>query len=65
VLGEAVATFGLLLTIFGCIGAGNERDIPLAVALFITAGSVPPPAGWRRLAGRRPPTPPGVTLHDV
>lgn len=30
--------FGLLLTIFGCIGSGNEKDIPLAVALFVTSG---------------------------
>eukprot|EP00037_Helgoeca_nana_P008693 m.77207 g.77207 ORF g.77207 m.77207 type:complete len:331 (-) comp19095_c0_seq2:154-1146(-) len=38
VAGEAVATFGLLLTIFGCIGSGNEREIPLAVALFVASG---------------------------
>lgn len=36
--GEAVATFGLLLTIFGSLSVGAKRDIPLLVALYITAG---------------------------
>lgn len=33
---EAVATFGLLLTIFGCL-AGVRDAVPYAVALYITA----------------------------
>lgn len=33
---EAVATFGLLLTIFGC-GARNAAAVPYAVGLYITA----------------------------
>lgn len=37
-MGEAVATFGLLTTILGCIGVGNESEIPMAVGLYITAG---------------------------
>jgi glycerol uptake facilitator-like aquaporin len=35
-LGEAVATFGLLLTIFGCV-ARNPGAVPYAVGLYITA----------------------------
>jgi glycerol uptake facilitator-like aquaporin len=35
-LGEAVATFGLLLTIFGCL-ARNAAAAPFAVGLYITA----------------------------
>jgi glycerol uptake facilitator-like aquaporin len=35
-LSEAVATFGLLLTIFGCI-AGAPSAVPYAVGLYITA----------------------------
>ena len=35
---EAVATFGLLLTIFGSIGAQAKATIPMAVGLYITAG---------------------------
>jgi glycerol uptake facilitator-like aquaporin len=35
-LAEAVATFGLLLTIFGCL-AGARAAIPSAVGLYITA----------------------------
>ena len=35
-LGEFVATFGLLLTIFGCI-AGAPAAVPFAVGLYITA----------------------------
>jgi glycerol uptake facilitator-like aquaporin len=35
-LAEAVATFGLLLTIFGCL-AGARAAIPYAVGLYITA----------------------------
>jgi glycerol uptake facilitator-like aquaporin len=35
-LAEAVATFGLLLTIFGCI-ARTPAAVPLAVGLYITA----------------------------
>ena len=37
VLGEAVATFGLVLTILGCIRFRPE-SVPYAVGLFITAG---------------------------
>jgi glycerol uptake facilitator-like aquaporin len=33
---EAVATFGLVLTIFGCLAA-NRASIPYAVGLYITA----------------------------
>jgi len=33
---EAVATFGLLLTIFGCV-ASNAAAVPYAVGLYITA----------------------------
>ena len=33
---EAIATFGLLLTIFGCL-AGARAAIPYAVGLYITA----------------------------
>ena len=33
---EAVATFGLLLTIFGCLSGAREA-VPYAVALYITA----------------------------
>lgn len=33
---EAIATFGLLLTIFGCL-AGTRAAIPYAVGLYITA----------------------------
>jgi glycerol uptake facilitator-like aquaporin len=33
---EAVATFGLLLTIFGCL-AGARASLPFAVGLYITA----------------------------
>lgn len=33
---EAVATFGLVLTIFGCL-AGNRAGLPYAVGLYITA----------------------------
>ena len=36
-LGEAVATFGLLATILGCLRARPEA-VPWAVGLFITAG---------------------------
>jgi len=36
-LAEAIATFGLLLTIFGCL-AGARAAIPYAVGLYITAG---------------------------
>jgi glycerol uptake facilitator-like aquaporin len=35
-LGEAVATFGLLLTIFGCVSQKREAT-PYAVGLYITA----------------------------
>ena len=35
-IAEAVATFGLLLTIFGCL-AGARAAIPYAVGLYITA----------------------------
>ena len=35
-LAEAVATFGLLLTIFGCL-ARTPADVPYAVGLYITA----------------------------
>jgi glycerol uptake facilitator-like aquaporin len=35
-LAEGVATFGLLLTIFGC-GARTSAAIPYAVGLYITA----------------------------
>jgi glycerol uptake facilitator-like aquaporin len=35
-IAEAIATFGLLLTIFGCI-AGARAAIPYAVGLYITA----------------------------
>jgi glycerol uptake facilitator-like aquaporin len=35
-LAEAIATFGLLLTIFGCL-AGVRAAIPYAVGLYITA----------------------------
>lgn len=35
-LAEAVATFGLLLTIFGCL-ARNTQALPYAVGLYITA----------------------------
>jgi glycerol uptake facilitator-like aquaporin len=35
-LAEAVATFGLLLTIFGCI-ARTPAAVPFAVGLYITA----------------------------
>jgi glycerol uptake facilitator-like aquaporin len=35
-IAEAVATFGLLLTIFGCL-AGARAAIPFAVGLYITA----------------------------
>jgi glycerol uptake facilitator-like aquaporin len=35
-LAEAVATFGLLLTIFGC-GARTPAAVPYAVGLYITA----------------------------
>ena len=35
-MAEAVATFGLLLTIFGCL-AGAPCRIPYAVGLYITA----------------------------
>jgi glycerol uptake facilitator-like aquaporin len=35
-LAEAVATFGLLLTIFGCL-AGNPASVPYAVGLYITS----------------------------
>jgi len=35
-LAEAVATFGLLLTIFGCL-ARNKSAIPYAVGLYITS----------------------------
>lgn len=37
-ISEIVSTFGLLLTIFGCISAGRELDIPMAVGIYITAG---------------------------
>ena len=37
VTGEAVATFGLVLTIFGCVRYRPEA-VPFAVGLFITAG---------------------------
>ncbi len=33
---EAVATFGLVLTILGCL-AGNRSAVPMAVGLYITA----------------------------
>ncbi len=36
-IGEAIATFGLVLTILGCLRFRPER-IPIAVGLFITAG---------------------------
>lgn len=35
-IAEATATFGLLLTIFGCL-AGSAQAIPFAVGLYITA----------------------------
>jgi glycerol uptake facilitator-like aquaporin len=35
-LAEAVATFGLLLTIFGCV-ARTPSAVPMAVGLYITA----------------------------
>ena len=35
-LSEAVATFGLLLTIFGCL-SGAPAAVPYAVGLYITA----------------------------
>ena len=35
-LAEAVATFGLLLTIFGCV-ARRPESVPYAVGLYITA----------------------------
>ena len=33
-----MATFGLLLTIFGCLATGQKRDIPMAVGLYVVAG---------------------------
>ena len=36
-LAEAVATFGLLLTIFGCLRARARGASPYAVGLYITA----------------------------
>ena len=33
---EAIATFGLLLTIFGCL-ANNQANVPFSVGLYITA----------------------------
>ena len=33
---EAIATFGLLLTIFGCL-ANNQASVPFSVGLYITA----------------------------
>jgi glycerol uptake facilitator-like aquaporin len=35
-LAEAVATFGLLLTVFGCV-ARRPESVPYAVGLYITA----------------------------
>ena len=35
-LAEAIATFGLLLTIFGCV-ARTPSAVPMAVGLYITA----------------------------
>jgi len=35
---EIVATFGLLMTIHGCIACKNTASIPMAVGLYITAG---------------------------
>jgi glycerol uptake facilitator-like aquaporin len=35
-LAEAIATFGLILTIIGCL-ASNPRAVPMAVGLYITA----------------------------
>lgn len=35
---EAVATFGLILVIFGAIGVNAQSQIPMAVGLYITAG---------------------------
>lgn len=35
-IAEATATFGLLLTIFGCL-AGSAQAVPFAVGLYITA----------------------------
>src|SRR5262249_48808959 len=49
-LAEAVATFGLLLTIFGCV-VHRPHSVPYALRLYITAGywlqastSLPTPA---------------------
>ena len=42
-LAEAVATFGLVLTIFGTLRWKPEAT-PLTVGLFITSASRPPPA---------------------
>jgi glycerol uptake facilitator-like aquaporin len=35
-LAEAIATFGLLLTVFGCV-ARQPQSVPYAVGLYITA----------------------------
>ena len=35
-LAEAIATFGLLLTVFGCV-ARRPESVPYAVGLYITA----------------------------
>jgi len=35
---ECVATFGLIVVIFGAIGVNAEKSIPMAVGLYITAG---------------------------
>lgn len=36
-LGEVVATFGLLLVIFGVVRSGRARQVPIAVGGYITA----------------------------
>lgn len=36
-LGEVVASFGLLLVVFGVVRAGRSRDLPYAVGCYITA----------------------------
>jgi glycerol uptake facilitator-like aquaporin len=36
-LAEAIAAFGLLLTIFGCLAGGAKAAVPYAVGLYITS----------------------------
>jgi hypothetical protein len=51
-LAEAVATFGLLLTVFGCV-AQRPQSVPYAVGLYITAAYWL----WRELATAWPRSP--------